>query len=93
MKKLIATLLITVCSPCIQADTKAHVKNEDGGRIVLTDEQCQVDPRMLRAYTYTKSHYTEEGCWVDDDLTILVKWEKMGVMRYEKRKFKVVKEW
>jgi hypothetical protein len=93
MKKLIATLLITVCSSCIQADTKATAKNVEGGKIVLTDEQCQVDPRMLRSYTYTKSHYTEEGCWVDDDLTILVKWEKMGVMRYEKRKFKVVKEW
>ena len=93
MKKLIATLLITVCSPCIQADTKATVRNADGGKIVLTDERCQTNPEMLRSYTYTKSHYTEEGCWRDDDLTILVKWEKMGTLRYEKRKFKVVKEW
>ena len=38
---------------------------------------------------------TDEGCWRDDDLTVLVVWEKEGTKRYYKKIFTVVKrnEW
>ena len=46
-----------------------------------------------RSYFYTKDHYTEEGCWKDDDTTIFAKWDQQGKYRYKKSIFKVVNQW
>ena len=48
---------------------------------------------MLRAYWYDTEHYTEEGCWRDDDRTIYASWDKAGEMRYRKKRFKVADRW
>ena len=92
MKIIIAVL---VCFLCIEAmaDTKAYTRIEQGGEIVLTDEQCKADETMSRAYWYDTEHYTEEGCWRDDDRTIYAKWDKAGEMRYLKKRFKVADRW
>lgn len=94
MKKL-SILLIALLAQGVNADTKAYAKNELGGKIVLTDEQCASNKSMLRSYKYSgrkHGHQTWEGCWKDDGLTILVKWVD-GTQRYEKKDFKVVKNW
>jgi hypothetical protein len=92
MKIIIAVL---VCFLCLEAmaDTKAYTRIEQGGEIVLTDEQCKADETMLRAYWYDNEHYTEEGCWRDDDRTIYANWDKAGEMRYRKKRFKVADRW
>lgn len=95
--KLLVTLIAVLLSQTAFADTKAYVKNQGGGRIVLTDEVCSTNENMLRSYKYTgrkDNHKTWEGCWKDDDITIYVKWvDEPHGQRYEKRKFKVVKQW
>ena len=94
MKKL-SIILTILLSQGVHADTKAYAKNEVGGKIVLTDEQCSSDQSMLRSYKYSgrkHGHQTWEGCWKDDGLTIFVKWED-GAQRYEKKHFKVIKKW
>lgn len=92
--KALLILIATLALPA-QAVTFAHVKNDAKGKIVLTDEVCATDPTMLRSYFYNKDHYTEEGCWLDDDFTVLVIWEKQGTKRYQKKIFTVVErnEW
>ena len=92
MKKLTVLLSILLAAPVI-ADTKAYTRIEQGGEIVLTDEKCVAGGTMLRAYWYDNDHYTEEGCWRDDDRTIYVSWEKAGEMRYLKKRFKVADRW
>lgn len=93
--KNLSILLIALMSQGVYAETKAYAKNKNGGKIVLTDEQCSFDKSMLRSYKYSgkrHGHKTWEGCWKDDDLTIFVKWED-GAQRYEKKDFKVVNNW
>ena len=92
MKQFVILLAVVLAAPAF-AGTKAHTRNDGGGQIVLTDEECEWDASMLRSYTYTKAHYTEEGCWKDDDLTVYVKWDIMGEKRYAKKLFKVVNPW
>ena len=92
MKKFIVLLITLVAMPAF-AGTKAYTKNGEGGQIVLTDERCEADPTMLRAYFFTEGHYTEEGCWKDDDTTIFAKWDLQVKYRYRKSIFKVVNQW
>jgi len=92
MNKLIVLLITLVALPAF-AGTKAYTKNGEGGQIVLTDEVCEANPQMLRAYFFTEAHYTEEGCWKDDDTTIFAVWDQQGKYRYRKSIFKVVNQW
>lgn len=92
MKKFIVLLIALLAMPAF-AGTKAYTKNEGGGEIVLTDEPCESNDTMLRAYMYTNTHYTEEGCWRDDDRTIYTQWDKQGEKRYKKKWFRVANRW
>ncbi len=92
MNRFLILLTVLLAAPAF-AGTKAHTKNGEGGQIVLTDELCEADPTMLRAYFFTEGHYTEEGCWKDDDTTIFAKWDQQGKYRYKKSIFKVVNQW
>ena len=93
-KLIIAAVTALSLSHVSFADTVAYVRNESGGKIVLTDESCEAKQDMLRTYKYTgadEGHLTWEGCWKDDDITVLVNWvEENQIQRYEKRKFKFV---
>ena len=93
MKKSIIVIAALLATSTVAADTKAYTKNKAKGKIVLSNETCDFSGSMNRAYFYTKDHYTEEGCWVDDDLTIFVQWEQEGDKRYEKKIFTVVDRW
>ncbi len=92
MKQFLILLTVVLAAPAF-AGTKAYTKNGEGGQIVLTDEPCEIDSTMRRSYFYTKDHYTEEGCWKDDDTTIFAVWDQQGKYRYKKSIFKVVNQW
>ncbi len=92
MKQFVILLTVVLAAPAF-AGTKAYTKNGEGGQIVLTDEPCEIDSTMRRSYFYTKDHYTEEGCWKDDDTTIFAVWDQQGKYRYKKSIFKVVNQW
>jgi len=93
MKKLIILIAALLVTAPVAADTKAYAKNKAKGKIVLTNETCEFAGLMNRAYFYTKDHYTEEGCWMDDDMTIFVQWKREGDKRYDKKIFTVVDRW
>jgi hypothetical protein len=60
------------------AATIATMPNEGGGKIVLTDEVCKHEGRtydkLNRAYNYTTSGYSSEGCYFVEDETVVVIW-------------------
>ena len=62
----------------VNAATIATMPNEGGGKIVLTDEICRHDgktyDKLNRAYNYTTSGYSSEGCYFVEDETVVVIW-------------------
>lgn len=79
MKKIVALLLLSL-SVHANAEMLAWLGNQAGGRIVLTDEVC-VDPEtkkryeaLKRAYNYSSSGGTSEGCYFVEDDSVLVVW-------------------
>ena len=58
--------------------TIATMPNEGGGKIVLTDEVCKHEgttySKLNRAYNYTTSGYSSEGCFFVEDETVVVIW-------------------
>jgi hypothetical protein len=58
--------------------TIATMPNEGGGKIVLTDEVCRYEgttySKLNRAYNYTTSGYSSEGCYFVEDETVVVIW-------------------
>jgi hypothetical protein len=72
----------------------ASMPNEGGGKIVLTDDICKVDGKVYnklnRAYNYTTSGHSSEGCFYVEDETVVVVWNTtVGVrtMRYPLENF------
>lgn len=61
MKKLIAVTLILFS---LAANAKSfYTENKAGGRIVLTDRQCDGFPQLRVAYAISPEGVTLEGCW------------------------------
>ena len=79
MKKTLALLLLCL-SAHASAEMIAWLGNQAGGRIVITDEVC-VDPdtnkrydQLKRAYNYSASGGTSEGCYLVEDDSIVIVW-------------------
>jgi hypothetical protein len=75
----------------------ATMPNEGGGKIVLTDEVCKIDSKtynkLNRAYNYTTSGHSSEGCFYVEDETVVVIWDtSAGVrrMRYPAENFTLI---
>ena len=75
----------------------ATMPNEGGGKIVLTDDICKVDGKVYnklnRAYNYTTSGHSSEGCFYVEDETVVVIWNtSVGVrtMRYPAENFTLI---
>ena len=96
MRKLLGCLLFV---PILaQADAIATMPNEGGGKIVLTDEVCKhkgtTYSTLNRAYNYTTSGHSSEGCFYIEDETVVVVWDtSAGVrrMRYPAENFTIIK--
>jgi hypothetical protein len=95
MKKVLVALLFV---PMLaQAAAIATMPNEGGGKIVLTDEVCKNDGKtynkLSRAYNYTTSGHSSEGCFYVEDETVVVIWDtSAGVrrMRYPAENFTLI---
>lgn len=77
MKKILVLLLLCL-SVHANADTAAWMPNNGGGKIVLTDKDCQEDPRQFMAYTTSSSISTQFGCWFSDDVMVHITWSSTG---------------
>lgn len=98
--KLKHIALVTFMLPTLAfADAIATMPNEGGGKIVLTDEVCKHDGKtykeLSRAYNYTTSGYSSEGCFFIEDETVVVIWALASGakrMRYPAENFTVIKK-
>lgn len=76
MRKLLATLLL--CPMLAHGAVIASMPNQAGGKIVLTDEECNYKgknyPSLRKSYFYTPEGLTGDGCWRLDDETVIVVW-------------------
>lgn len=79
MKKILIGAVLALTATVCNAEMIAWLGNQAGGRIVITDEVC-VDPEtkkrydaLKRAYNYSASGSTSEGCYhVEDDSVVIV---------------------
>lgn len=82
MRKLIAAVLF--CPVLAYGAVIASMPNQAGGKIVLTDEACihkgKNYPKLYKAYFYTPTGLTGDGCWVIEDGsdTVTVVWIDTG---------------
>jgi hypothetical protein len=98
--KLKHIALVTFMLPTLAfADAIATMPNEGGGKIVLTDETCKYEGKVYnklsRAYNYTTSGHSSEGCFYIEDETVVVIWDtSAGVrrMRYPAENFTIIKK-
>jgi len=100
MKKLLIGILI-VFSCQVYAEAIANMPNKANGKIVLTNEICKYNNKtyntLKRAYYYTESGYTSEGCFYMEDDTIVVIWDggigkEASTMRYPVENFIILKK-
>jgi hypothetical protein len=77
MKKILVLLLLSL-SVHANADTVAWMPNNGGGKIVLTDRNCESDARQFMAYTTSNTISTQFGCWFSDDMMVHITWESTG---------------
>ena len=77
MKKILVLLLLCL-SAHANADTVAWMANNGGGKIILTDRNCEADSRQFMAYTTSNSISTQFGCWFSDDSMVHITWESTG---------------
>ena len=77
MKKLLVILMLGL-STQVMADTVGWMHNNGGGKIVLTDKDCQEDSRQFMAYATSNSVSTQFGCWFSDDVMVHITWSSTG---------------
>jgi hypothetical protein len=95
---VLALIVILLFAPTAKAAAIATMPNEGGGKIVLTDETCKYDGKtykeLNRAYNYTTTGYTSEGCYFIEDETVVVVWALASGakrMRYPAENFTLIK--
>jgi hypothetical protein len=73
----ISALLLLMLSGQAQADSWEQT-NTSGGRIVLTDRQCDEGKykNLLEAYAYTSTGTMEQGCWGPLDGKVHISWNQ-----------------
>lgn len=84
MKKMMVVLLLSLLSAHANAEMVAWLGNQAGGKIVITDEVC-IDPEtnkrydaLKRAYNYSSSGSTSEGCFHIEDDSVVIVWVNSG---------------
>jgi len=74
MKQIFLALLITASSS--HALIIAEMFNNTGGKIVITDEACNLGGTAKLAYATIPKGRTDLGCWVYDEEYIHIKWQE-----------------
>jgi len=68
----------------------AFSNNDAGGKIVLTINKCEKSAGSV-AYTTAQDGKIDFGCWTNDELYILVNWDKAGLNNYTYDRFFEIK--
>jgi hypothetical protein len=89
MKKYLLALCFV--SSLSFAKSLAWMPNQAGGKIIITDEICQSNGKTFkslnRAFLYTQSGFTLEGCFYIEEELISVVWSDGTQMKYEIKNF------
>lgn len=78
MKKILVSLLLCLSAAAANADTVGWMYNNGGGKIILTDRDCEGDARQFMAYASSQSVSTQFGCWFSDDSMVHITWTASG---------------
>jgi hypothetical protein len=92
MKKLI--IAVALCASTLaHAEVIATTPNNDGGKIVLTNEVCTDNGKTYKSlysgYTYTTTGSTMNGCWTIEDDNIHFIYTDGAQYRYPSSRFTV----
>jgi len=68
------------------ATALAYSRNDVGGKIVLTTNTCEKNTG-LNAYTTHPDGAVDFGCWIADELFVLIHWDKAGLQNYSHDRF------
>jgi hypothetical protein len=79
MRKLLIALLIV--SGAAQAEAKFEMRNNAGGKIILTDQPCNNGTHQL-AYTTSPKTETQQGCWGADSSFVHIRWYTNDLRSY-----------
>ena len=74
MKQIFLALMITASSS--HALIIAEMFNNTGGKIVITDEACNLGGNARLAYTTIPRGRTDLGCWAVDEEYIHIRWQE-----------------
>jgi len=88
MKKLILALFFVSLNA--NAEAIMWCLNQDGNKIVLTDESCTKSGKI--AYILSNTSETIMGCWTNDALAIHVLWSSKYMRSYDYEGWTVVKK-
>lgn len=91
MKNKIIALALVAFAGTAQAEALMWCLNENGNKIVLTDELCPNKKSMI-AYVLTNNSETTMGCWSSDSLAIHVLWSGKYFRSYDYNGWTVVKK-
>lgn len=58
-----------------------YSNNDAGGKIVLTQSKCEKNASHV-AYTTAQDGKIDYGCWTNDELYIVINWDKNGLNNY-----------
>jgi hypothetical protein len=96
---LVFGLVYLAFPPKAFAESIAQMPNKGGGKIVLTNEICEMAGKtyknLNRAYNYTSEGYGSEGCYTVEDETVVIVWNVQGspqTMRYAASNFTLTKQ-
>jgi len=65
-----------------QSVAVAFSDNDAGGKIVLTLKKCDKQNGLVAYTTSPAESKVSFGCWTNDELFILINWDKEGVISY-----------
>jgi hypothetical protein len=90
MKRNLIALTLLFCTTA-NAEAIMWCLNENGNKIVLTDEFCANKKSMI-AYVLSNNSETIMGCWTNDSLAVHVLWSGQHFRSYDYNGWTVVKK-
>lgn len=91
MKNKLIALAMVAFAGTAQAEAIMWCLNQNGNKIVLTDEFCANKKSMI-AYVLSNTSETTTGCWTSDSLAIHVLWSNQYLRSYDYNGWTVVKK-
>ena len=90
MKRNLIALTLLFCTTA-NAEAIMWCLNENGNKIVLTDELCSNKKSMI-AYITGQTGETITGCWSSDSISIHVMWSGQYLKSYDYQGWTIVKK-